>query len=97
MKQVFYGRAYEDKMETIFYQLDINEQNCVTLDEFFEATNIIRNTKQLCRPWDKELKIWKKIKGWLRKKLKLDLIAKSPRLEYLMLMIVLVNTIMILI
>ncbi len=47
MKQVFYGRAYEDKMETIFYQLDINEQNCVTLDEFFEATNIIRNTKQL--------------------------------------------------
>ena len=77
MKHVFYGTAYQDKLKNIFLQLDVYEHDCVTLDEFFEATNIIRNTKQLCRPWDKELKIWKKIKGCLRKYLKLDVLAKS--------------------
>ena len=77
MKAVFSDKAYKDKLETIFYQLDVNETNSVTLDEFFTATKLIKNTQKLLKPWDKELIIWKKFKGCLRKCLKLDKIAKS--------------------
>ena len=44
-------------------------------------------------PWDKEVKIWGKFKGCLRKYLKLDKIAVSNFLAGFMLLVVLFNTI----
>ena len=96
MKQVFNDRVYLEKLQAIFYILDIDSNNSVNLDQFFNSIKLIKQTEELFRPWDKELEIWRKFKGCLRKCLKLDKLAKSSILEGFMLLIVLFNTIMLL-
>ena len=63
------------------------------MDNFFGAPQLIKRQKNLIKPYDKEIKHWKKFKKWANRKFHFDKIAKGPYLDMIMLIVVLLNTV----
>jgi len=57
MEIVYSGRAHKNQLENLFYQMDVENTNRVSLDNFFCSVNHIGKikSKNLMKPWDEEL------------------------------------------
>ncbi|EGR34811.1 hypothetical protein IMG5_001520 [Ichthyophthirius multifiliis] len=83
------------KQESLFLHLDKQQQQILTLDDFFDLIDVLESNKKFSLPYIKDNLCWKKTRNFFNKKLYLKKIANNNYFELFMSIVLIFNIIVI--